>query len=113
MLLANWFPRAERARANNDWLLCQPLAVAGSAPITGWLLGMYGWRLMLMFEGLLPFLCLPIWWFCIRDHPREAKWISAEEKTFLETTLQKESAGPRAAATDFLARTRCRIRRSL
>ena len=47
VLLANWFPRAERARANNGWLLCQPLAVAGSAPFTGWLLGKYGWRQML------------------------------------------------------------------
>ena len=33
-----------------------------------------------MIEGALPFIFLPIWWFCIRDHPREAKWISAEEK---------------------------------
>jgi len=28
--------------------------------------------------------------FFIRDHPREAKWISREELTFLETTLRKE-----------------------
>ncbi len=91
VLLANWFPRAERARANNGWLLCQPLAVAGSAPLTGWLLGAYGWRPMLVFEGLLPFLFLPLWWFCIRDHPREAKWISPGEKEFLETTLAKEA----------------------
>jgi MFS family permease len=91
VLLTNWFPRAERARANNGWFLCQPLAVAGSAPITGWLLGAYGWRLMLVLEGLLPFFFLPIWWFCIRDRPREAKWISTEERHFLETTLQKES----------------------
>jgi len=91
VLLANWFPRAERARANNGWLLCQPLAVAGSAPLTGWLLGAYGWRQMLVLEGLLPFLFLPVWWFCIRDHPRDAKWISAEERHFLEATLQKEA----------------------
>jgi MFS family permease len=91
VLLANWFPRAERARANNGWLLCQPLAVAGSAPLTGWLLGACGWRQMLMLEGLLPFLFLPLWWFCIRDHPREAKWISTGEKEFLETTLAKEA----------------------
>jgi MFS family permease len=91
VLLANWFPRAERARANNGWLLCQPLAVAGSAPLTGWLLGAYGWRQMLILEGLLPFLFLPLWWFCIRDHPREAKWISPGEKEFLETTLAKEA----------------------
>jgi len=92
VLLANWFPRAERARANAYWQLCQPLAVAGSAPITGWLLGQYGWQPMLILEGILPFIWLPIWWFCIRDHPGEASWISPEEKNFLETTLQKESA---------------------
>ena len=91
VLLANWFSRAERARANACWLLCQPLAIAGSAPFTGWLLGAYGWQQMLILEGILPFIWLPLWWFSIRDHPREAKWISPEGKSFLETTLQKES----------------------
>ncbi|HWX20304.1 MAG TPA: MFS transporter [Candidatus Binatia bacterium] len=90
VLLANWFPRAERARANAYWILCQPLAVAGSAPITGWLLGIYGWQKMLILEGLLPFIWLPIWWFCIRDHPRQAGWISAQEREFLENALEKE-----------------------
>ncbi len=92
VLLANWFPRSERARANAYWTLCQPLAVAASAPFTGWLLGAYGWQKMLMLEGMLPFLWLPLWWFCIRDHPREANWVSTEEKDFLETTLQQEAA---------------------
>ena len=92
VLLANWFPRSERARANNGWLLCQPLAVAGSAPLTGWLLGAYGWQPMLILEGLLPFLWLPIWWIFIRDHPREAKWISAAEREQVETILQGEGA---------------------
>ncbi len=92
VLLANWFPRAERARANAYWSLCQPLAVAGSAPITTQLLKASGWKGMLVLEGALPFIWLPLWWFLIRDHPREAKWISSEERTFLETTLQKEAA---------------------
>ncbi len=92
VLLATWFPRSERARANAYWMLCQPLAVAATAPFTGWLLGAYGWQQMLILEGLLPFLWLPVWWFCIRDHPREARWISAEERSFLETTLQREAA---------------------
>src|SRR6266850_6773218 len=90
VLLANWFPRAERARANAYWNLCQPLAVAGSAPVTAWLLGKYNWHEMLIIEGALPFVWLPIWWFFIRDHPREAKWISPEERNFLEETLKKE-----------------------
>jgi MFS family permease len=92
VLLANWFPKAERARANAYFNLCQPLAVAGSAPITTWLLGRCGWQQMLILEGALPFIWLPIWWFCIRDHPRDAKWISHEEKEFLERSLEKEHA---------------------
>jgi MFS family permease len=92
VLLAHWFPSAERARASAFWNLCQPLAVAASAPITGWLLGAYGWRTMLVLEGALPFIWLPIWWFYISDRPRDAKWISAEEKEFLEITLDREAA---------------------
>jgi MFS family permease len=91
VLLAHWFPSAERARANAFWNLCQPLAVVASAPITGWLLGAYGWQTMLILEGVLPFVWLPIWWFFISDHPRDAKWISAEEKNFLETKLHEEA----------------------
>ncbi|HEY1663212.1 MAG TPA: MFS transporter [Verrucomicrobiae bacterium] len=91
VLMMNWFSRAERARANAYWLLCQPLAVAASAPLTGWLLGKFGWQSMLILEGILPFIWLPIWWLCIRDHPREAKWLSAEEKEQVETILKKEA----------------------
>ncbi|HEV2320367.1 MAG TPA: MFS transporter, partial [Verrucomicrobiae bacterium] len=92
VLLAHWFPRDERARANAAWNLCQPLAVAASAPFTGWLLGAYGWQTMLVLEGLLPFVWLPIWWFFISDHPREAKWIMTPEREYLEVTLQREKA---------------------
>lgn len=91
VLMMNWFPRAERARANAYWLLCQPFAVAISAPITGWLLEKYNWQLMLVIEGILPFIWLPIWWFCIRDHPREAVWLSAGERAQIETVLKKEA----------------------
>ncbi|HTB62132.1 MAG TPA: MFS transporter [Opitutales bacterium] len=92
VLLTQWFPKAERARANSLWLLCQPLAVAGAAPITGKLLDALNWRYTLVLEGALPFLWLPVWWFCIRDHPSEAKWISLEERNHLEETLRKEAA---------------------
>ena len=91
VLLANWFPRSERARANAYWNLCQPLAVAASAPVTGWLLGAFDWQTTLILEGALPFLWLPVWWYCINDHPRDAKWISREERDFLEATLEHEA----------------------
>ena len=67
VLLANWFPRTERARANCYWNLCQPIAVVMSAPLSGFILdawvrthwaqtsGWGGWRVMLVLEGALPF----------------------------------------------------------
>ena len=74
------FPARNARGPARLWNLCQPLAVVASAPVTGWLLGAYGWQTMLILEGALPFLWLPVWWFFISDHPREAKWISAEGK---------------------------------
>ena len=104
VLLANWFPRAERARANAFFNLCMPLAVAGSAPVTAWLLktwnttsfatstGWANWQATLIIEGAIPFLWLPIWLYFVSDRPATAKWISAEERQHLETTLQREAA---------------------
>jgi len=92
VLLANWFPRAERARANGYWNLCQPIAIVVSAPITSLLLGTFGWQKMLIIEGCLPFIWLPIWLYFVSDHPRQAKWISPEERDHLEATLKKEVA---------------------
>jgi MFS family permease len=91
VLIAHWFPRAERARANAYWSLCQPIAIVASANITAQLLHGYGWQKMLIYEGVLPFMWLPIWWFFISDHPKDAKWISPEEKGHLESTLKSES----------------------
>ena len=92
VLLAHWFPRPERARANAYWMLCLPAAVVISSPISGWILGRWGWRAMIISEGALPFLWLIIWTYYIADHPREARWISPEERGYLEDTLQRESA---------------------
>lgn len=104
VLLSNWFPRAERARANALWMLCQPLSVAISSPLSGWILdawkssswaattGLANWRAMLILEGALPFAWLPIWLCFIADHPRQARWISAEERDYVDATLGREAS---------------------
>lgn len=91
VLLSHWFPRAERARANAYWMLCLPAAVVISSPVSGWILGRWGWRVMIISEGALPFLWLLIWNWYIADHPRKARWISTEECEHLEATLRRES----------------------
>src|ERR1035437_4079898 len=103
VLLSHWFPRGERARANAYWMLCLPIAVIVSSPLSGWILGRWNWRVLLIAEGALPFFWLVIWWIFVDDYPREARWISTEERDYLEATLQQESreidsAEPLAAA---------------
>jgi sugar phosphate permease len=92
VLLAHWFPRAERARANAYWMLCLPAAVIASSPLSGWILGRWNWRVLLIAEGALPFLWLIVWWWFIDDHPTQARWISSEERDYLVTTLDREGA---------------------
>ena len=83
VLLSHWFPRGERARANAYWMLCLPIAVIVSSPLSGWILGRWNWRVLLIAEGALPFFWLVIWWAFIDDYPQQARWISPEERTIL------------------------------
>jgi sugar phosphate permease len=53
-------------------------------------LGHWNWRVLLISEGALPFVWLVIWWWFIDDHPSRARWISAEERNYLLTTLRQE-----------------------
>ena len=105
ILLAHWFPRAERARANAYWMLCLPAAVVVSSPISGWILQHWGWRFMIISEGALPFIWLLIWNWEIADHPHEARWISGEEREYLETTLHREFAELEAQPQEPILRT--------
>ena len=105
ILLAHWFPRAERARANAYWMLCLPASVAVSSPISGWILEHWGWRFMIISEGALPFIWLLVWNWEIADRPRDARWISAAEREHLEHTLHNESANLETQSQESIVRT--------
>ena len=92
VLLTHWFARAERARANAYWMLCQPLAIILSAPVSGWILGRWDWRVLLIVEGALPFVWLIVWTLGIDDHPDRASWLGAEEREYVMVTLLREAA---------------------
>lgn len=91
ILLSHWFPRKERARANAFFSLCLPFAVIISSPLSGWILDRWNWRVMLVAGGILPFIWVVVWLIFVDDHPREAKWLSGEERSYLETTLKQEA----------------------
>jgi len=69
VLLSNWFPPEERARANGYWVVCQPVAILVAGPLSGWLLDRYDWRMMFIVQGVLPLFYAAIWWWAVEDHP--------------------------------------------
>jgi sugar phosphate permease len=97
VLLSNWFPRGERARANGFWNLCLPMAVIFSSPLSGWLLDQFNWRVMLVASGMVPFAWLILWVLFIADSPQKARWISPQERDYLERTLAAERLASGAA----------------
>lgn len=92
VLLSHWFPRHERARAFAWFVIAIPLSLAISAPLSGWLLQRWNWRVMLIVEGAFPLIWLLVWIARIYDYPRQAPWISAEEREYLDVEFRKDVA---------------------
>ena len=91
----HWFPRKDRARALTGMLVAIPICLSSGAYLSGWLLeqswfGLKGWQWVFVAEGapavLLGF-AVP---FLLTDRPRQAKWLTPEEREWLETTLEAE-----------------------
>ncbi|MEB3752765.1 MFS transporter [Acinetobacter sp. MD2(2019)] len=94
--LTLWFPTQYRARVFAGFYLGLPIAQIIGAPISvglmqwGNTLGLDGWRLMYILEGI-PSIILGI--VCLKyltNTPQEAHWLSQEQKTWLIDTLEKE-----------------------
>lgn len=95
--LTCWFPPQHRARIIALFMIALPLSSVIGAPISTALLGidvwgMRGWQWMFLMEaiptivlGFVVFLVLP-------DRPSDAKWLSVEEKHWLEAELARGNA---------------------
>lgn len=91
----HWFPRAERARALTGMLVGIPISLSLGAVVSRWLLdqgwlGYAGWQWVFLAEGapaVLLGIAVP---FLLTDRPRQAKWLTPEERDWLDATLAEE-----------------------
>jgi sugar phosphate permease len=90
VLLARWFPMKERARANSYWMFCLPVASIITSPISGWILTWTDWRTLFILEGIPPLIWALVWWFTIDDSPDTAKWISPEERQYIDQKFAED-----------------------
>src|SRR5215218_9410136 len=93
VLLSRWFTKQERSRANTFLILGNPATILWMSILSGYLVNSAGWRWMFIWEGLPAIIWAFFWWFLVNDKPKDAEWLTQNEKNTLEAALQKEQQG--------------------
>jgi sugar phosphate permease len=93
ILLSRWFTKSERSRANTFLILGNPVTILWMSIVSGYLVNSMGWRWMFIIEGVPAIIWAFFWWRLVDDRPKDATWLSHQEKNELEDRLQKEQQG--------------------
>lgn len=93
ILLSQWFTKEERSKANTFLILGNPVTVLWMSVLSGYLVSSMGWRWMFIIQGLPGIIWAFIWWRMIDEKPRDASWLTEEEKAAVEDKLQQEQQG--------------------
>lgn len=96
LYLGRWFRKADRARAVGALAIGLPAANLIGAPLSGWLLRQHwlsvpGWRWLFLLEGLPSVIAGVATLLWLTDRPRDARWLSADERDWLESAIAGES----------------------
>ncbi|RHW38729.1 MFS transporter [Lysinibacillus yapensis] len=96
LYLTYWFKENERAKATAVLLLALPIGGLIGAPVSTWIIdniawaNLSGWRWMFILEGIPALILGVVVLFYLTNKPRDAKWLTDEEKNWLEQELEAE-----------------------
>jgi ACS family tartrate transporter-like MFS transporter len=90
--LNHWYTPKDRAKAVSMFMTALPVSQIIAAPLSAWLLtvhwfGLSGWRWLLIVEGMPALVCGVVAWHYLTDRPKDAHWLSSEERSWLITEL--------------------------
>ncbi|WP_428944256.1 MFS transporter [Pantoea sp. FN060301] len=96
LYLSYWFPATRRAQVTAIFMAAAPLSTALGSPLSAALLEMHGmlgfagWQWMFVVEAVPAILLGIVVLFYLTDRPEKARWLTDEERDWLQATLQKE-----------------------
>jgi len=111
LFLSLWVPSRHRSKILALFYLAQPLTTVIGAPLAALLIqqhglfGLEGWRVMYFGVAIPAILIGIIAWFYLADSPAKAKWLTADEKTWLTGALEKEKKETAASNKHVSVRT--------
>lgn len=90
IVLAHWFTRTERSRANAIMILGNPIAMLWMSALTGFLIQMVGWQTTFILEGIPSILWAFAWLALVRDRPQNVSWLTPDAAHDLNQRLSHE-----------------------
>ena len=102
--LSHWFIHEDRAKATSNFMAAIPVSFVIGSPLAGWILGrswfaVEGWRWLFVLEGMPAIGLGAFAFFYLTDWPREATWLSAEQRHWTDQRLQEERPARAQAMT--------------
>ncbi len=93
--LTHWFRYEDRGKAVAFFYAANPLSYVIGSPIAGLLLGLSwlglrGWRWLFILEGIPAIVMGVITIFYLTDWPAQARWLPADERSWITEQLQRE-----------------------
>jgi len=97
LYLSYWFPDRQRAKMTAFFMMAIGLASVFGNPLSGWIMerfdgayGLHGWQWLFVIEGLPAALVGIAVLFYLKDSPRDAHWLSSEQRNWLVERMADE-----------------------
>lgn len=100
-IIPRWFAPSERPRAIALMLTSLQLSAIIGSPLAGWLLGvellsLKGWQLLFIVESVPALVFGVLILFVLADRPRDARWLTADEREQLTQQYMAETSAKKA-----------------
>jgi D-galactonate transporter len=100
LYFTKWFPAHKRGQVMALFMSAIPVSGLIGGPLSGWMLshfsagqgGMAGWQWLFLLQGIPTVLLGVAVLFYLNDSLAQAPWLTAEEKTAMQTALDEDEA---------------------